>query len=764
MADPRAEVCPSEIILPDLPPKFADLTFDGPAIHQEEVSTGVDLAEIAPGSEFLVAGRESRVGSMPDARDRRRDAFSTSPATSESPDIRAGSIWCPPKSLYARLTRLTKEPPTAAWAEHAWGQVRRLGHMVDDGEVIGPDVFDSLRTTVEQTDSLAAQLADEFLATELRRAGYALRRRLDVWQRVLPAVDAPVEEAEIDLDRVRLALADVDAAVRDSSHGRAWREYLLLDALAEASRKAADPDGDQRRAALARRIFARVAQTPLTEAQQRFLASAPMDRLASELRRMAVRRPDRAALLAAMERYETSGRPCDARRLAEECFWLGFVPKNQCGDLHRQVTMHYRNANLRVEVTETLLNRLMPERLPELEQVYDTVLGNPVRGQSLTATEVAIRLIPDPQRVHLALEISGEVAALTSSSSGPAIFQNASESRYTARKPMELTVDGLVLHPAEIDRVSNVTRLRRLQTAFDGVPLIGALIHNAARVQHDMKRTEVRHEIERKVAARARRRIDEEANERLAELSDRLEKHVLEPIHDLALGPRMIEASTTEDHLTMRLRVASARQLGAHTPRPKTPADSLASFQIHQSTMNNLIERLDLAGKTFTLPELRRRIAQRLHWAELEEKTTDHDDVTIAFAETDPIRVTCDEGQVTIDLSIARLSKSPRVWRDFQVRVHYRPQVEGLSAELARDGVVQLPGGQIPTRAQIPLRGIFSKLFSRNQTRQLVPDRIRNHPKMTDVAVTQMTIEDGWIAVALGPEPRVAQAPSKNTK
>jgi len=745
----------SEIILPGLPPKPDDAMFDGPTIDPKDLSPAMNL----------VARRATtRDPSTSDARDRRPEDFASSSGGDESAVSRAATIWCPPESLYAQLAQLTHDEPTAAWAAAALGQVHRLGQTVDDGEELAPEIFAQLRATVDQADPLAGRLADSALATRLRRAGYALRRRLDVWQRILPPTDGLLSAGpEVVLSRVRLAVADVDAAIRDSAHGRAWREYLLLDALAEATGNN-DQTNPQRRMALARRVLARVAQTPLTESQSRFLASEPLDRLASELRRLAAHEPDRAALLAAVEHYEQTGQPSDARRLADECLWLGYQSEDRLQDLHRHVTMHYRNANLRVDVTEGFLNRLMPERLPELEMVRDTVLGNPVRGKSLTATEVGIRLIPDPNRLRLALEITGEVAALTSSNRGAASFQNTSESHYTARKPMELDVDGLTLWPAEVEQVSNVTRLRRLRTAFDGVPLVGSLIQNVARTQHDMKRSEVRREIEQKVAARAKRRIDDEANTRLTAFSERLEQRVIEPMHDLALGPRMIEAQTTEDHLTMRLRVASARQLGSHTPRPKTPEDSLASFEVHQTAMNNLVEQLGLGGRTFTLPELRARLAERLHWPQLEERSTEHDDVTITFAKADPIRVTCAQGRMTIDLAITELRKSPRVWRDFQVRVHYRPQVEGLSVELARDGVIQLPGRRVRTSAQIPLRGIFSKLFSRNQNRQLVPDRIRDNPKMSDVAVTQMTIEDGWIALALGPKPRLAQAAAKGPK
>lgn len=753
-AKPAAPPTP-EVVLPDLPPDIGELSLEGPTVESEH-----RIARLStPGAT-----------AAPDARDRQRDAFSgvtaeSAPGFAIAEDNRRpapGSIWCPPDSLFAQLNPLVESEQTAGWARETIAQVRRLGQAVDERPYEVPDVLAQLRAAVEEAEPVAETLADPAIATQLRRAGYSLRRRVDIWQRVLPPSSLAMRRQPVDLDRVRLALADVDAAIRDSEHGRRWREYLLIDALRQASDVAAGTEA-RRRTELARCVLGRVASSSLTEPQSRFLESEPLARFADELRRMAAAEPDPAALLAALERYEQTGESADARRLADECLWLGLRPDDPLySDLQQHLAMHYRNANLRVELSESLLNRLMPERLPELERVRDTVLGNPVQGQSLTATDVAIRFQPDATRLRMALEISGEVAALTSSSSGPAVFQNSSESRYLARKPMELTVSGLSLEPAEVEEVSNVMRLRRLQTSFDGIPLIGAIIQNVARNQHDLHRGEARREVEQKVASRAKRRIDEEADARLGEMSQRLEERVLQPMHNLALGPRMVEAATTEDRMTMRLRVATARQLGAHTPRPKSPEDSLASFHVHQSAVNNFIEQLALGGKTFTVPELRAYLARRLEMPELDSGSTARNDVLITFAERDPLRVTCQDGRITLDLAIARLSKSPRAWNDFQVRVHYRPRVEGLSAELALDGVVELPGRRVQGRDQFALRGIFCKLFPKNKTQQLVPDRLREDSKLSDLAVTQMTIEDGWLALAVGPAPRVADRSAKD--
>jgi hypothetical protein len=584
-----------------------------------------------------------------------------------------------------------------------------------------------------------------------------LQRRLDIWELVLTPVEPIVAAPPVNLRQFQLALADVDKMMGQSRHGRDWREYLLIESLQEAVTDES-PSATAERKALARQALGRVAGTSLTDSQRAFLATEPMNRLAMHLRRMASGMPNRAYLLAVMERYELRGRASDARRLADECLWLAYWPQERLGELQRRIAMHYRNANLRIVLSEMLLNRLMPERMPEYERVSDTILGNPVKGESLTATDVAIQLIPDNRRLRLALEITGEVAALTSSNSGPAMFQNTSESHYTARKPMELTVDGLKLWPAEVSQVSNVTRLRRLKTSFDGVPILGSFIKNVAKTQHDMMKPEVRREIERKVSTRAKKRIDNEANARLSRFSERLAERVLKPMNGMSLGPQMVQAKTTNNRLTMRLRVASRHQLGANTPRPMAPGNSQASFQVHQTALNNMVEQLDLDGQTLTLPELRERLAKRLNWPELKNRTTEHDDVTIRFAEKDAIRVTCNDGLITLDLVIDRLRKGRRrSWKYFQVRVNYRPQVQGLSAQLVRDGVVELPGRRVPLGSQVALRAIFCKIFAENATREIVPDRIRNHPKMGDIVVTQMIVEDGWIAFALGPKPQVAR-------
>jgi hypothetical protein len=261
-------------------------------------------------------------------------------------------------------------------------------------------------------------------------------------------------------------------------------------------------------------------------------------------------------------------------------------------------------------------------------------------------------------------------------------------------------------------------------------------------------------ELKEKIAAQARERLDAEARERFAEVVDRMNERVFDPLNTLSLDPQMIEAKTTEERFMMRLLVAGEDQLGSHTPRPVAPADSLASVQIHESVINNGIQRLLLNGRTFTVPELSDYVAARLNRPAAWSVDPAQADVKITFAEKDAVVVRCQGGRVAITLSIARLSKGRQKWKNFQVRAFYRPQVKGRSAELVRDGVIQLLG----PGAQIALRGIFSHVFSESKPWELVPEQIVNEKKLGEAAITQFVIDDGWIGLALSPKPVVTSA------
>ncbi len=439
-----------------------------------------------------------------------------------------------------------------------------------------------------------------------------------------------------------------------------------------------------------------------------------------------------------------------------DCQYLAGGGSKSLRALAARLDLHYRNANFRIALTEELLNDLIPEQNLEYAPVDDTVQGYPTTGESLMATEAAIRLHPDPKHVRLILEITGEIAANTTTDAGMARFHNRSDSYYIARKPIQVDLGGISLWPVEV-KVRNETRLRDVNTSMDRVPLLSKVFEGVARSQAEQNKPAAEREVRGKVAARAKKRIDAEVHEKFAGVVERLNRRVFEPLNSLALAPELIEADTTKERLTMRLRLAGEDQLGSHTPRPRAPSDSLASVQLHETVLNNGIQRLQLAGRTFTLPELADHISARLSCPPPWETAPENQDVKITFARTNPIVVHCEDGRAVLTLSIHRLSKSPRSWKEFQIRAFYRPQVKGRSAQLVRDGVVQLIGDRLSLGSQIALRGIFSHVLAKDAPLTLVNNPAINGKKLDDAAITQFVIDDGWIGIALGPKSSLAR-------
>ena len=227
--------------------------------------------------------------------------------------------------------------------------------------------------------------------------------------------------------------------------------------------------------------------------------------------------------------------PSDAHRLALDYQNLTLSPIEGRRQLADRVDLHYRNANLRIAVTEELINKLIPERKVEYADVDDTVLGYPVRGESAMRTEVAVRMLPDPQRVRMALEVRGAISADTTADAGPAQFHNNSQSYYVARKPLEIDMNGVSVWPVEVG-VENQTQLNGVSTPLDGIPLLGAGARWVAKSQSEQSRSAAAEEVKQKIADQARERVDAEARTRLTEFVARMNERVFDPLNALVVG------------------------------------------------------------------------------------------------------------------------------------------------------------------------------------------------------------------------------------
>lgn len=658
-----------------------------------------------------------------------------------------------PLALLADLEALMLECDAHPWALATWQESNALAKEKDAG--LATKSLERLRAFAQQP--LTADLSQRS-ATRVRRAQWALERRLDIWQAVLLA---ELEQERSPDRQPALAMAQavrrVDTLLAPSPNGQGWQHYFGLEslmALANSPRTSADEIGRATRSLLARSRNPR-----LDERQRRFLNSEPWAALRRAARTWAGEQFSPGALLTAIERYEQTGAAADARLVAEQSRRLFWSRDPHLRRLGEKLEQRFRNANLRMVVQADLANRLLPPQPVTEAPVYDTVLGVPTRGSSTTATEVSVRFVPDATQIRTLFEIQGWVDAATRSTSGPASFRSRAQSDFLASKPVLLGPAGLSFAPSQVS-VDTQLRLLSLDTDFDGVPLIGALVRNMAASEHEESQPRARAEIRRKIAARSMQQIDEQTEERLTGLSDRARARVWAPLTGLGLTPRPVQLATETERALARLRLADAGQLAAHTPRPQAPANSLASVQVHESAFNNVFEKLALDGREFTLPELQQYLAERLKLPEWKPAAAD-EDVWLQFAAHDPVRVRFNEGVVEIRIAFAEFVRGDNRWQDFTALVRYRPAAHGLRADLARDGIVELISPELNSRDRIQLQVIFNKVFTRSKPLAVLGERLAEDPRLAGLEATQFLAEEGWLGLALGsarrPAPNVAR-------
>ena len=737
-------------LLPPAPEYAADVPTDTEVAH---LPSSPELTPTDPNPEETIPETPASPIAPNEPAEANTDA---PPPEDETPAV--ATRWPLPRNLIEQLTNLAHEDGQLVWARRSMQLVQDFCREQDAQRA--QEILAELREIA--TRDAHAPPADPALQPQVARTRYALSRWIDVWGAAIELDRLPIAErvGQPSTAELKARLDDFETLARRHPAGPGWRDFLKLGDLRRAT--ATNASGDELRQA-SRAVRDRLDSPRLSPAQREFARQGPLAALRDELQSCATEPVDVDDLLAHLEQFEYTGLGSDAQLVADDYRNLIWSQPKQAAALGRHLDTHYRNANVRVALSGELVNRVVPQPERINAPVRDTVVNVPVRGNSSTFTELTIKLVPDGQRLRMGLEAQGTVDANTVSSAGPATFRNRGQSTFLVRKLFVIGPRGLHVWPAIAEAENNYNYLVSLETDYDGVPLVGSLVRNIARGQYDEMRDQTRRHTEQKVAVKALHQLDNEVDARLAEAEKKMQQSQGALLDRLGLELVPISLSTTEERLTARARLAGPEQLGAHTPRPRAPSDSWFSLQLHQSALNNALEKLELEGRTFELPELFDWVAKKLGRPELAQQEDLPENVRVTFADRDAVRLTCVDDRIEVTFSLAELTHDGSRWRNFQVRTHYAPEADGLSPRFSRVDTIHLDGQSVRGKIEFKLRAIFSKVLSKNRDLRLLAYSVTGDPRFKDLQMTQFDVEDGWIALAYSPR-RVSSKVARRPK
>lgn len=585
------------------------------------------------------------------------------------------SLLAEPTSLVELLEGLKREPECHRWASATLATLREVleGGQYACGSSSVP--LEQLAHLSLEAERLAGTVADPGLATRLRRARYAIWRRVEVWHAVGAVVSPPLDQ---------IALAGGEA----SGQGRLNRRIDLQGPIAIDD------------------------------------------------------------MLATVEQYESQPSRATGSAVDWRLAQLADSPQASRRDLAHTLSAHYRNANVRVVITDDLLNRFLPESRTHVEPIHDRVLGTPVTGRATSQSAATVTLVPDAEAWRLGLQLTGHANSQVVAFERTVRVRTVGTTSFAARQ--QLVIDGAGVRTGPVTaQADSSSRFVSARSQYDIVPLLGGVIRTKAASAFANRR----YRAEDEVAAKTEARVKQEMDRALRAASGRAlgvwQGRVIAP---LALGGvtiEPVEMTTTRDRLIARGRVLSGQSITSVTPRPRAPSDSLASLQLHQSALTNLASSLQLAGNRLTGAEFAARLQRFAPEAEVRELDDDAREAEIEFASTDPVAFELADGQLHVVYTIRELQVRGRTNSDFKVHVYYTPRADGVVARFDHHRGPYLEG-DMRNSQRMRLQTIFGKVFPPGG--QLVMgQRYADDPRLANLMITQLVIDDGWLAAALGP-------------
>ncbi len=612
-----------------------------------------------------------------------------------------GTLFPIPLALADQLDRLAENPEAAGWA---WSLAYRLDGLTHNSDSTSDAIQRSLTVVANAADEAyqqAEETKNQQLATELRRAHYAIDRRVAAWK--------------TDISRRNQLIA--------TSKQRKVRglEVFGANQLEELRFAMRGDIGD---------VLPRV-----------------------EINAPPQRQP--LTLAAKLEAFEIAPSAERANDIAQRVAMLQGSKVTTDQELASAINENYRNANMRIAISNDLIKRLYGNPTTKSGVVKDRIAGRQVRGSSQTTSKVNIRTIPDEHAWRLGIHAAGSIQSDTVSFGGPAKLRTVGKTSFNAKKNLAIDFSGVKVEPTKVVANRESSRLIGISTKYDRMPMMGSYARSTAKKEYNKARGRVKQEVERKTEARIRTTIDQKTDPAIEKMQARYRELVVDRAERLGLEVDPIELRTTESRLIGRLRLANDGQLAAHTPRMRAPSDSLLSVQLHESVINNAAEGLQLEGNKFTNLQLHKQIQERFDIQTDDSKVDPSNRVTLTFQDTDAARVDFQEGQVRLTLSLRQMSIRGKKYKNLKVHTHYVPQVIDGKAWLVQEGSAQIEG-KIRPASRLRLHASLGKVLGEGRKVPMLRLPADADPKLAErlagVATTQFVIEDGWLGIALGPE------------
>lgn len=569
------------------------------------------------------------------------------------------------------------------------------------------------------------------------------------------------------------ALAQLDNYLSPLANGNGWLQYVRVNEIRQILNQSEQPDSPAPVLVLVQQRFKGKAK--LQQADQRaFLEKEQFTELEESLDNylQVAREVDKpsdnmelriqlAELLNAVESYERSSSASDSKRARKAFARIRSLAPDGGDRIGDALRSHYFNYNMRIVASEKLISKLIGAKRVDNGPVVDFILGAQVRGNQTTNTVVAVDLKPSDSGIRFQIVLDGTTHSTTTGTTEQATIYTSGVHRFLARK--EVIFDGVkfATKPASISvNANNHTTAAR--TSYSSMPIFGGIFDGIAMRAARKKRPESEAIARQRVSSHVLPEFNREVDKNFKDANVQLEEKLNQPLRELSLYPSAMSFRSTDNELSVKTRLMTEGELAGDTPISKLTTDSGVVLHLHESLLNNSLDRLNLAGRTVTEDQVVKEVEDALSRAlgrELEESTEKSesdvakDPTTLIFPDSDPIRISVTDGGLSLVIRAGLKQEEGK--EDIPTQMITVPltfTIVGDNIVISRGSIAVAPVERPKSnfvqiaRAGIVRRKIEAALPPREIDRHI--DIEREGQKPLKLSLTTLKSLDGWLSIA----------------
>lgn len=659
-----------------------------------------------------------------------------------------------------------------SWKDWATGTASEVLKFYTDETLDVAGQKASLETLRRKLNTMKTALSDPRYAAifkELSTMHSRLGRRVDIAQAALDTLEQHPETAWQERvkaagQEVATAVDQLDGYLKGMNNGSAWLKFVKADDV----RKVAAGNASLEVLVSVKEKLSETGKLP-SEEQRNFVQRAQFSRLRESLDEylqlaggsapmvdQAGLRTALKELIGSIESFEESRSSEDAAAIRKTFSKVRRLAADGGERIADAMSSHYFNYNLRVVVSEAFANKVAAQPVSETGPVDDFILGAKVDGTQVTTGNVVVDVLPSDSGLKFAMNFNGVSQTSTQGVTDQATIFTSGYHQFSASKQITFDGDRFTTFPATIwVQANNTTTGAR--TGVSGLPIFGSIADDYAVSEARKRKSRSEAIAADKLRNRLLPQFNQEVDAEFAKHTEAMLNKVIPKLHENQLYPSARSFRSTDSELWISTRLMESAELGGDTPILTATTSTGAAIHLHETLLNNSLDRLRLHGRTMTEDELASELAKsfsNLLGREIKlpaKKDGEQSDGTkFIFPDQDPLRVQISGGELSLVLRAGLQPPEGEAIPTHAITVPLTFTIDGsnIRIEAGSIGVAAVEGGM----ANIARAGVIrAKLQKALPTREV--DRFitmnRNSGGPVNLAIAQITPNAGWLSIVI---------------